>query len=332
MTEIFDRPSSPVVELVRRYGGPVSHAVLAPSHSIFRARGIDGLIGFLPSKQRSVVLGDPICASEDKTTLADAFSEHCAANNSSIIYTAASAEMQAYARDRGYGTMEFASLLVANPQLDPEEGHQGHHLRQHLNHTRRTGVTVHEYQGITSPDPQLEEQAKAACEQWLSTRQGPQMCIGRPRLFEDRPGRRWFIAKQAGIVVGMLSMLRISPSNSGNLINLVFSSPAAPLYTNELMVITALQALRKEGAGTVCLGVGPQSSLSRIEGCDAFTEWLSRSLYRLAAKTMHLQGKTEFWEKFHVTRREPLYLLFQSPRIGSREVKALLCTFQFSMM
>ena len=49
MTEIFNMPLSPDVELVRRYGGPVSHAALDPSRCIFRAPGIDGLIGFLPT-------------------------------------------------------------------------------------------------------------------------------------------------------------------------------------------------------------------------------------------------------------------------------------------
>jgi lysylphosphatidylglycerol synthetase-like protein (DUF2156 family) len=243
-------PLSSEVELVRRHGGPVSHAALYPSSSIFRAPGIDGLIGFLPTHRCAVVLGDPVCAFEHKAALADAFAAHCADSNSSIVYAAATAAMQAYARDRGYGTMEFASLLIANPQHDPEAGHQGWHLRQHLNHTRRTGVTVREYLGEASPDALLEAQAAAACEHWLKTRHGPQMFLGRPRLFEDRPGRRWFIAEQTGAVVGVLSMLKVSCIDCCSLINMVFSSPAAPPHTNELLVVTALRALREEGIDT----------------------------------------------------------------------------------
>jgi lysylphosphatidylglycerol synthetase-like protein (DUF2156 family) len=331
MTEISNIPLSPVVELVRRYGGPVSHAALDPSRSIFRVPGIDGLIGFLPTYGCAVVLGDPVCAPENKSALADAFAAHCADNNRTILYTAATADMQTYGRNRGYGAMEFASLLMADPKHDPEEGHQGYHLRQHLNHTRRTGVTVHEYLGEASPDARLEAQAETVCQHWQTTRHGPQMYLGRPRLFEDRPGRRWFLAEQAGIVVGVLSILSVSGIDSGCLINLVFSSPAAPLHTNELLVVAALRALREEGVNTVCLGIGPLPTLGRIDGCNGITRFSSRSLYRLAAKIMHLQGKTKFWEKFHVTRREPLYLLFQSPRIGFREVNALFRAFHFSI-
>jgi lysylphosphatidylglycerol synthetase-like protein (DUF2156 family) len=219
----------------------------------------------------------------------------------------------------------------ADPQHDPEVDHRGHHLRQHLNHARRTGVMVREYLGETAPDARLEAQAEAACEQWLAARHGLQLHLGRPRLFEDRPGRRWFIAEQVGRVVGMLSMLRMNCFECHSLINIVFSSPAAPLYTKELMVVAALQALREEGIRSVCLGAGPLAALGRIDGCGGVTEFLSRSLYRLAAKVMNLHGRTVFWEKYHVTRREPLYLLFQSPRIKLRELIALFRAFHFSV-
>ena len=319
-----------MVELVRRHGGPVSHAALDPSRSIFRAPGIDGLIGFLVVRRCAVVLGDPVCAPEHKTSLADAFATYCS-NNGWSVHSTVTAAMHAYAKERGYATMEFADLLMADPQHDPEIDHRGHHLRQHLNHARRTGVIVREYLGETTPDAQLEAQAEAACEHWLAARQGLQLHLGRPRLFDDRPGRRWFIAEQAGSVVGMLSMLRMNYFDCHSLINIVFSSPAAPLYTNELMVVAALRALREEGIRSVCLGVGPLEALGRIDGFDGVTEFLSRCIYRLAAKVINLLGRTVFWEKYHVTRREPLYLLFQSPRIGLRELNALLRTFHFSV-
>ena len=144
MTEIFNLPLSSPVELVRRHGGPVSHAALDPSHSIFRASDIDGLISFLVVRRCAVVFGDPVCAPAHKTSLADAFAAYCAENGWSILYSTATAEIQTYASERGYATMEFAGLLMAYPQHDPEVDHWGHHLRQHLNHARRTGVMVRE--------------------------------------------------------------------------------------------------------------------------------------------------------------------------------------------
>jgi len=192
-------------------------------------------------------------------------------------------------------------------------------------------VTVREYPGEPSPDARLEAQMEAACELWLTARHGPQLYLGRPRLFEDKPGRRWFIAEQAGSVVGLLSMRQASCFECHSLINIAFSSPAAPLYTNELMVTAALRAMREEGTRSVCLGVGPLEALGKIDGFDGVTEFLARGLYRLTAKVMNLHGRTMFWEKYQLTRKEPLYLLFQSSHIGFRELNALFQAFHFSV-
>jgi phosphatidylglycerol lysyltransferase len=324
------KPLSTAVNLVRQYGGPVSHVALDPSRSTFRTPAVDGLINFLLVCRCAVVQGDPICAPENKACLADAFADYCAGKGWSILYVTATVSMQAYAHERGYASMEFASLLIVDPQNDPEAGPQARHLRQHLNHVRRTNVTVREYLG--EPDAQMEAQAEAACKAWRRARHGPQMYLGQPRLFDDKVGRRWFIAEQAGEVVGFLSMLQVGCTGCQRLINLVFSTPAAPLYTNELMIVTALQALREEGIGSVCLGVGPLEKLGRIEGCSAMAEWMSRKLYYLfATKLIHQHGKTVFWEKFRVAQREPLYLLFQSPSIGLRELYALSRAVHFSL-
>lgn len=321
------KPLLTSVDLVRQYGGPVSHAALDPLRSTFRTPGIEGLISFLLVRRCAVVFGDPICATEDKPRLTDAFASYCAGKGWSILFVAVTADLQVYARDRGYASMEFASLLMTDPQNDPEAGPQGRHLRQHLNHTRRTGVTVREHQG------EMEAQTQAACDAWLDDRHGPQMYLGRPRLFDDKVGRRWFLGERAGKVVGFLSMLRVGGLESQYLINIVLSAPNAPLHTNELMVVTALRALREEGVGSVCLGVGPLEALGRIEGYGAIVEFLSRRLYRLAAtKLMHQHGKTVFWEKFGITQREPLFLLFQSSHLRPTELYALLRAFNFSVI
>jgi hypothetical protein len=42
----------------------------------------------------------------------------------------------------------------------------------------------------------------------------------------------------------------------------------------------------------------------------------------LAVKVINLHSRIVFWEKYHVTRREPLHLFFQTPRIGLCEFNA----------
>jgi lysylphosphatidylglycerol synthetase-like protein (DUF2156 family) len=319
------------VDLVRRYGGPISHAALDPNNSIFHSTDVNGLITFRVIGRCAVVFGDPICAPENSTTLADAFSIYCDAKSWSIVYSAASSVMQRYANEHGYTSLEFAELIMTNPQQDPEMGHQGHHLRQHLNQTRRAGVTVREYFGLATPDSGLEEKLEAVSKNWLATRQGVQLYLGRPRLFDDKSGRRWFIAEQAGSVIGMLSMLNINFLGSHNLINLLFSSSSTPLYTRELMIASALRTLRNEGNQLICLSIAPLPDLKAINYCNALSRFMSRTIYRLVAKIMNFRGRALFWKKFNVIRTEPMYLVFNSSRIGLREINALFWAFNLSV-
>jgi hypothetical protein len=112
--------------------------------------------------------------------------------------------MLTYAQKRGYAIMEFASLLITDPQYDLKTDHQNFHLRQHLSHVGRSGVTVHEYPRGITPDDQLEAQMESVYRRWVAARRGLQMYLADQRLFEGRSGRRWFIAKLEGRVVGIL--------------------------------------------------------------------------------------------------------------------------------
>lgn len=324
-------PPDPDVELIRRHGGPLSHGVLNPSHSRFRVAGIDGLVGFSVTHQCAVALGDPVCPPGQLAPLADAFTAHCDGQHWAILYTAATARLQAHTHAQGFGSIEFADFLFGDPQHDPETGHEGRHMRQNLNHTRRLGVTTREYYGQTAPDALLEAEAEAICERWRASRCGPQMYLGIPRLFTDRPGRRWFVAESEGHIVGVLSLLQMGCFDCRHLINIVFSTPNAPIHTSELLVVTALRALREEGAHSVCLGIGPRATLGRIDGFGSASVLLARQVYRLAAKLGHLHGKAVFWEKFGLTRTEPSFLLFQPPHVRLRQILALLGTFHFSL-
>jgi len=115
-TNAFDSLPSSDIDLVRRYGGPVSHAALNPSHRTFRTPGIDGLVGFLLAHRCAVVLGDPMCQIEQRDELTAAFVKYCAENNWSVIYAVATGNMRSFVNESGGGMLEFADLLVANPQ------------------------------------------------------------------------------------------------------------------------------------------------------------------------------------------------------------------------
>ena len=62
-----------VVEMVRKWGGPTSDAVLDPAMLYFEHPGIQGVMGYRIKRGCAIVFGDPICADSDRATLAVAF-------------------------------------------------------------------------------------------------------------------------------------------------------------------------------------------------------------------------------------------------------------------
>jgi len=159
-----------------------------------------------------------------KPTWADAFADYCAGKDCVHFVCRCNGQLASLFRERGYASIEFAGLLIADPQNDPETDAQGRHLRQHLNHTRRMGVMV-----ASSYLGDLMHRWKSRHRRltklgWV-TAMGRRWYLGRPGSSMIGVGRRWFIAKQAGKVVGFLSMLRVGCTECQSLINIVFPRP-----------------------------------------------------------------------------------------------------------
>lgn len=327
---IVEEPRTEDVALIRRFGGAISHAVLDPAFRIFRVPAIPGLIGFRKAHGHAVVLGDPVCDPSDQASLAEAFLGYTKANDLSAVFAVSSRALVDMFRQRGGGVMEFGELLIGNPQNDPEAGSRGGHLRTSVRFPQRQGVSIREYRGDEPVDSDLERRIMQASSAWRGAREGFQMHIGSHHFFRNRRGCRWFVAEHEGVVVGVLSILAIQDAGCSWLIDLVFSTPGAPTHTNALLIVTAFKALRQEGVDAVCLGVAPAKGLGDISGFSRIKVWLGRGFYALATRLVPQQGKTFFWKKFGIVRREPLYLLFAEPKVSFSTFRALLDTFNFS--
>lgn len=327
---LISDPNPEDVALIRAFGGAISHAVLDPAFQIFKVPGVEGLIGFRLGMGYAVALGDPVCAEVDREPLAAAFLDYARQIGHSVVFAVSTRALVDLFLRQGGGVMGFGELLIGNPQKDPEAGPRGGHLRTSVRFPRRSGVSVREYLGDGPVDQGLERRILQASSDWRAARSGFQMHIGSHHFFRNRAGSRWFIAEHEGLVVGVLSILAMGDAGCRHLIDLVFSTPKAPTHTNALLIVTAFEALRREGVTTVCLGVAPAAGLGEMLGFSVFKVWLGRAFYALATRLVPQHGKVVFWKKFGIERKEPLYLLFSEPKVGFKAFRALLATFNFS--
>lgn len=319
-----------VATLVRRYGGPLSSGLLDPSCALFAAPGIEGAVGYRAAWGCAVAIGDPVCANADAGRLADAFRMHCRERGWHTAYAGAGRSFAELARSRGYALIEFGEELLLDPRRDPQAGPRGRELRKKVNHARRAGLCVVEYDRTMLRDPALEVAMENTARAWLAARQGPQIYLAHVSLFDAPEARRWFYALHEGRVVGVLCCLRLE-SRGGYLLEHILAAPDAPGGTSESLIVAALAAFGAENCAFATFGPAPAPQIGRIEGLGRRSERLARQVYAWSNRTFHLDARSRFRRKFQVSSEEPAFLLFDPPRVGVREVFGLMRAFNVSL-
>lgn len=319
-----DEQRKKIVEKVRQYGSSAADAVLGPSCSFFSIPDVDGFIGYRLEKSCAVVYGDPLCAFEDIPKLVSAFHAHCKKEHLSVIYIIITEEFARWTIQANVCKVmiEFGEELIMDPHHDPRKntGVYASLVRRKVRHALKEGATVHEY--FPSDSAELEQEIEKVGALWLKGRRGLQLHISHVRLFSDRDGKRWLYAKQGDKIVGVIVLNRLD-TYRGWLINHLMHLSDAPHGIPELLLVTALETVAKEGAQQVTFGAVPGVKLGEIIGLNKFSTWLSRNLFKLIYRLFRLNGRKKFWEKFDPESRRS-FLLFSEKHVRLKEIRALM--------
>lgn len=311
-----------IVETVRRWGDASSDAILDKETLFFFAPGCEGLIGYKQEGKCAIVFGDPICPDEELKKIVTAFHHFCDEQRWNVVYITASETFARWSRENFQGLLiECGEEVFMNPGDDPrkKKGNNASLVRRKERHAKNEGVEVLEYEG---QDPALEAKIENVAEEWLKNRKGPQIFISSVRLFEDRPGKRWFYAKVDDRIVGVIVASHLE-KHQGYLINRLMITPDAPHGTPEMLVVQLLEQLDREGAQFVTFGTIPAPKLGLLEGFSTFMTNLFRFGFQLAVKILHLEGKKKFWEKFDPQTRGT-FIVLKNSNFGINELKAVM--------
>ena len=309
-----------IVNYVRKWGSETTDAVLDPSCLYFMTPGIEGLIGYRIEGKCAVAFGDPVASSDNKGPLALAFQQYCRSKGFETIYVVVSKEFAEWATNNICRvSLEFGEKLVLDPQNNPKNntGTHGSLVRRKVRRTQKEGTVALEY---TSDDPAIESAIERVGQEWLKKREGPQIHISHVRLFEDRAGKRWFYAQKDNKIVGIVLLNELQAKN-GWLLNHLMITADAPKGTPELLVMTALEAIEKEGCHFVTFGPAPLENLQEMHGLDFVSAWLARMGFKLARRFFKFDGYKTFWGKFN-PQSEQSFLLFSRLNIGT--IRSLL--------
>lgn len=322
----------PVWELVVRYGGLVANGLLDPRYRRFRASEVDGVIGYRESWGCAVAIGDPVCRAGDVPHLAARFQAHCAARGRTTIHAGASEAFAAMVCRRGGAAVEFGENSIFDPCVDPQAGKGGRELRKKVRRAAREGIAVREYRPERAGrEPSLEREIEDVAAGWLRARRGLQFYLSSVRLFAPHvAGRRWFHARAAGRVVGVLALLRLE-ARGGYLLEHLLAAPGAPTGTTELLVTDCLAALGAEGCRFATFGPALASQPGAIRNLGRTSEAILRRGFAHASRLFRIDGELRFRRKFQAVRAEPAFVVFDPPRVRLRDAIGIMRAFNISV-
>jgi lysylphosphatidylglycerol synthetase-like protein (DUF2156 family) len=307
-----------IVKLVRRWAGATTDAILDPSMQRFHLPEVEGFIAYRLESNSAIVYGDPTCAETDRPLLTKAFHRFAEEQGKNVIYISASQPFAYWAMENGCSKLiEFGKELVFDPSRDPtkETGSYGSLVRRKIRSAIREKVSVQEH---LTQDPHLNRAMEEVGQQWLRARHGLQVHISNIYLFNDIEGKRWFYAKQGDKVVGVVCLNQLQ-KHQGWLLNHLMTLPDAPNGTSELLVVTALRAVNKEGCRFVTAGFVTPKKLGEMKGLSEFSKWIAHLGFRIARVITRIDGLSAFWRKFN-PQESPAYVLFTRKKIGIREM------------
>lgn len=320
-TETITNSLTPQIqEYIQRWGSIASEIFFDYPYNYFMVPNIEGVIGYRIQSNCAVTFGDPVCSLEKRAYLVQAFQHFCEEKGLNAIYMVASKQFAHWSIDHQCCSilLEVGEGLFYDPQCDPRDGPKGNKIRNMISHAKSLGLTVSEY---LTPDETVEQAIQQTAMAWLQGRKGSYVHLSDLQFFDHRMGRRWFYIVDRDRMIGAALICRREASQ-GWMLKYLTTLPEAPRGTSEFLTISILDTLKNENCLYFNYGLVPAMQLGEIRGLSKFSEYMTRSVYKVANWAFHFEQHRTYWQKYH-PKREPFYLLFANPSIRYNEIQAL---------
>lgn len=315
-------------ELILAHGwNTTSYQILNPGIKRWFSAANDSVVGFVAAVGVRVVAGAPVCAPQRLTEVVDEFESEATLKNERVCYLAAESRLEAiYENSPDYAKI----LLGAQPVWQPRDwaktvaGHKS--LRAQINRARNKGVKVAEWTKEKAyKNPVLTE----CVHEWLDAKGLPPLhFLVEPDTLARLYDRRVFVAERDDKIVGFILLSPVATRN-GWLFEQFIHRPKAPNGTVELMIDAAMRALAEDGCDYATLGLSPLSVRAEIKPFDnpLWLRILLAWMRKHAQRFYNFDGLDAFKAKLQPERWEPVFAIYNKPRISLRTLYAIASVF-----
>jgi lysylphosphatidylglycerol synthetase-like protein (DUF2156 family) len=314
-TAVSSRPDRDAIAqiLERRAENPSAFLALNQDAQHFTVADVDGVVAYqLAGRSTIVQLGGVFADPADQPLLLGAFLDFAhVATRRVVAVQLMRPDAELYAA-HGFTVNQLGADYARALAGFSLGGKKHMQLRNKISRARRAGVTVVE---VTGAMPEALDDIDRA---WLRSKgrhvKELKLMVGE-RGGPVQAHRRLFVAADdSGTALAYVSFSPVYGARSGWLHDLSRRRPDAPPGVLELIVNTAVDAFRAEGAGNLHFGFTPFTNLSpdhEVPGASRVTARLLRFLAAHGSAIYPAADQLAYKEKWGLDIVEPEYLGFQ---------------------
>jgi phosphatidylglycerol lysyltransferase len=307
-----------------------SYQILNPGIKRWFSAANDAVVGFVAAVGVRVVAGAPVCAPSRLAEVVAEFESEAARNNERVCYLAAESRLEVvYENSPDYAKILLGAQPVWQPKNWAEIVAKHKSLRAQINRARNKGVKITEW---TTERAYQNPVLKECVREWLNAKGLPPLhFLVEPDTLARLYDRRVFVAERGddgGEVVGFVLLSPVATRN-GWLFEQFIHRPKAPNGTVELMIDAAMRELATDGCDYATLGLSPLSVRAEIKPFDnpLWLRILLAWMQKHAQRFYNFDGLDAFKAKLQPERWEPVFAIYNKPRISVRTLYAIASVF-----
>ena len=316
-----------VLETLRKHGyNSSSFNILTEGKKYFFSEGgTEGVIAYADIADVFIAAGDAVCSDQDVMQFVHEFRKFCKKEGKDCCFQAISKKFRDVLDLMGFGYIKigeepFFDLSVWNTAGSRFEG-----LRNEINHARRIGFMVKEYEPLKSRNEKYERQMMELSKQWLKERKSGEFSflVGSPSL-EDPGERKYFIVlNPEDDVEAFLVCVPIFARN-GLYFDIMRRKEKPEKGTTELLITEAFRTMREQGYSVATLGSAPLADITKEEEKNRLIQKSLEFAYNNLNYFYHFKPLLRYKQKFGPTTWESKYFAYYPPGFKVKYIYAIL--------
>lgn len=294
MLDLVDRRGVSPLSFLLRYD--------APWRAYFQG---DAAVGYLASRRAAVAWADPLCDEADLAEVVRGFDRAMRAERRGVCLVAISGATARAALGAGFSVLKIGE----EPWFDlsrwaQPRGDRGKKLRWLLNHAARGGVEVSE----EASAGEIEH----VVERWRAALGRPESnSFMRTAPLELPELKRLFIARRNGVAEAVLACAYLPATGAWYFEDLA-RTPDAVNGATELLIVTALERLRVDGAPGAAFGMAPMRGMrDQIDPRARWLGWVLEGVIRRMDKRYGFRAIARYESRFAPSEWRPRYIAFR---------------------